>query len=143
VDLSSLPAWNAALNAVAAALLLRGRALVRRGEIAAHRATMLCAFGVSTLFLISYVVHKISRDFENTPFHAEGLAKAAYLALLFSHVVLAMAVPPLALALILFGLRGQIARHRRLARFAWPVWMYVSVTGVAIYALLYHLNPAP
>jgi len=141
VDLASLPAWNAALNAVAAALLLRGRTLARRGEIAAHRATMLGAFAVSTLFLISYVIHKVSRDFESTTFHAVGLAKAAYLALLFSHVVLAMAVPPLALTLILFGLRGQIARHRRLARFAWPVWMYVSVTGVAIYVLLYPLNP--
>lgn len=142
MDLSSLPAWNAALNAVAAALLLRGRALARRGEIAAHRATMLCAFAVSTLFLTSYVIHKVSRDFESTPFHAVGLAKAAYLALLFSHVALAMTVPPLALTLVVFGLRGQIARHRRLARFAWPVWMYVSVTGVAIYVLLYHLNPA-
>jgi uncharacterized membrane protein YozB (DUF420 family) len=143
LDLASLPAWNAALNAVAAALLLRGRALARRGEIAAHRATMLGAFTVSTLFLISYVIHKVSRGFESTTFHAVGLAKAAYLALLFSHVVLAMAVPPLALTLIFFGLRGQIARHRRLARFAWPVWMYVSVTGVVIYVLLYHLNPAP
>lgn len=142
MDLSSLPAWNAALNAVAAALLLRGRALARRGEIAAHRATMLGAFAVSTLFLISYVIHKVSRHFESTTFHAVGLAKAAYLTLLFSHVALAMAVPPLALTLIFFGLRGQIARHRRLARFAWPVWMYVSVTGVVIYVLLYRLNPA-
>jgi uncharacterized membrane protein YozB (DUF420 family) len=142
MDLSSLPAWNAGLNAVAAALLLRGRALARRGEIAAHRACMLSAFAVSTLFLTSYVIHKVSRDFESTPFHAVGLAKAAYLALLFSHVVLAMTVPVLAITLITFGLRGQIARHRRLARFAWPVWMYVSVTGVMIYVLLYHLNPA-
>jgi uncharacterized membrane protein YozB (DUF420 family) len=142
MDLSALPAWNAALNAVAALLLLRGRALARRGEIASHRATMLAALAVSTLFLASYVLHKVSRDFENTTFHAVGLAKAAYLALLVSHVTLAMAVPPLALTLVVLGLRGRIARHRRLARVAWPIWMYVSVTGVAIYVLLYHLNPS-
>lgn len=143
MDLSSLPALNAALNALAALLLLRGRALVRRGQIAAHRRTMLAAFAVSSLFLALYVLHKASRGFESTTFHAAGAAKAAYLALLFSHVVLAMAVPPLAIALITFGLRGQIARHRRLARVAWPIWMYVSITGVAIYLLLYPLNPAP
>jgi uncharacterized membrane protein YozB (DUF420 family) len=142
VDLSGLPACNAALNAMAAALLLRGRALARRGQIAAHRRTMLSAFAVSTLFLALYVLHKASRGFESTTFHVGGAAKLAYLALLFSHVVLAMLVPPLAIALIFFGLRGEVARHRRLARVAWPVWMYVSVTGVAIYVLLYHLNPA-
>ena len=143
MDLSQLPALNAALNALAAVLLLRGRALARRREIASHRRTMLAAFAVSTLFLAFYVLHKASRHFVSTPFHATGPAKAAYFVLLFSHVTLAMAVPPLALVLIRRGLRGEIARHRRLARIAWPVWMYVSVTGVAIYVLLYHLNPAP
>ena len=141
MDLSSLPAWNAALNALAAALLLRGRMLVRRGKIAAHRLTMLCAFAVSSLFLALYVLHKASRGFESTTFHVAGAARTAYLALLFSHVILAMLVPPLAIALISLGLRGRIAQHRRLARVAWPIWMYVSVTGVAIYVLLYHLNP--
>jgi putative membrane protein len=120
-----------------------GRALARRREVARHRAVMLSAFAVSSLFLASYVAHKVSREFENTRFHAEGAAQAAYLALLASHVVLAMAVPPLAVTLVVLGLRGRLERHRRLARFAWPVWMYVSVTGVAIYVLLYHLNPAP
>jgi uncharacterized membrane protein YozB (DUF420 family) len=143
MDLSGLPALNAALNATAAALLLRGRRLARRGQIAAHRRTMLAAFAVSSLFLALYVLHKASRDFESTTFHAAGAAKAAYLALLFSHVVLAMTVPPLAIALIVLGLRGRVTRHRRLARVAWPIWMYVSVTGVAIYLLLYHLNPTP
>lgn len=143
MDLSGLPAWNAALNALAAALLLRGRMLARRGRIAAHRRCMLGAFAVSSLFLVLYVLHKASRDFESTTLHVAGAARLAYLALLFSHVVLAMLVPPLAIALIFFGLRGEVARHRRLARVAWPIWMYVSVTGVAIYVLLYHLNPAP
>lgn len=136
-----LPAVNAALNAAAAACLLRGRRLARRRRIDAHRRTMLAAFALSSLFLLLYVVHKVARGFESTSFHAEGAARAAYLALLVSHVTLAMTIPPLAIALVVLGLRGRFARHRRLARFAWPIWMYVSVTGVLIYLLLYHLNP--
>jgi putative membrane protein len=142
VDLSFLPAVNASLNAIAAVLLVRGRMLARAHRVTAHRLTMSSAFAVSTLFLALYLLHKWSRGFENTTFHAEGLARAAYLALLASHVVLAIAVPPLAIALITLGVRGRVERHRRLARWAWPIWMYVSVTGVVIYALLYHLNPA-
>lgn len=142
MDLSFLPAINASLNALAAVLLLRGRQLARAHRIDAHRRTMAAAFSVSSLFLVLYVLHKWSRGFENTAFHAEGLARAAYLVLLFSHVTLAIAVPPLAIALIALGLRGQVDRHRRLARRAWPIWMYVSLTGVLIYVLLYHANPA-
>jgi uncharacterized membrane protein YozB (DUF420 family) len=143
VDLSFLPTVNASLNALAATLLVVGRSRARRGAVEAHRRTMLSAFAVSSLFLVLYVAHKASRSFENTPFQAEGAAKLAYLAILFSHVTLAMAVPPLAITLIVFAVRGHVERHRRLARVAWPVWMYVSVTGVVIYALLYHLNPFP
>jgi putative membrane protein len=141
-DPSWLPALNATLNAAAAVLLVVGRRLARRKEIDAHRRTMIAAFGVSSLFLALYVAHKIARGFVHTTFPATGAAKAAYLALLFSHVGLAMAVPPLAIALIALGLRGRFAQHRRLARWAWPIWMYVSVTGVAIYVLLYQLGPA-
>ncbi len=143
MDLSGLPALNATLNAIATVLLLRGRALVKRGRIEAHRRVMLAAFAVSSVFLASYVAHKVSRSFENTTFNAAGAAKTAYLTLLVSHVALAALVPFLALALIRLGLRGEIARHRRLARVAWPIWLYVSITGVVIYVLLYHLNPAP
>ena len=143
MDLSSLPALNALLNALATVLLIRGRALAKRGQLAAHKRTMLAAFAVSSVFLVLYVLHKASRSFENTTFNAVGAAKTAYLALLASHVVLAMTVPLLAIALIRFGLRGEHARHKRLARVAWPIWLYVSVTGVAIYVALYHLNPAP
>lgn len=141
-----LPTVNAVLNACAAALLVVGRGLARRGDARSldrHKKVMLSAFAVSSLFLVLYVAHKVGRDFENTPFHGEGLAQVGYLALLASHVVLAMTVPPLAIALIVLGLRDRRARHRRLARVAWPIWMYVSVTGVAIYLLLYPLNPAP
>jgi protein SCO1/2/putative membrane protein len=143
MDLSFLPAVNAGLNAAATTLLLVGRRLIRKQRVDAHRRTMLAAFAVSTLFLALYLTHKASKGFENTTFHAEGLAKLAYLALLVSHVTLAAAVPVLAIILIRFGLRGEIARHRRLARVAWPIWMYVSLTGVLIYLLLYHWNPAP
>jgi putative membrane protein len=143
MDLSFLPPVNAALNATAGMLLVRGRRLARAHRVDAHRRTMLTAFAVSSLFLLLYVVHKASRGFENTTFHATGTAKTAYLVLLASHVSLAMTVPPLAIALIALGLRGRIERHRRLARWAWPIWMYVSVTGVVIYVLLYPLNPVP
>ncbi|MEE2672740.1 MAG: DUF420 domain-containing protein [Myxococcota bacterium] len=141
MDLSFLPPVNAALNGLALTLLVTGRRLVKQGRIQAHRRVMLSAFGVSSLFLFFYVSHKVSRGFENTTFHAEGAAKLAYLALLFSHVVLAATVPVLAILLIRLGLRDERPKHRRLARIAWPIWMYVSVTGVVIYVLLYHLNP--
>ncbi|MEM7410437.1 MAG: DUF420 domain-containing protein [Myxococcota bacterium] len=143
MDVPFLPTLNACLNAVATVLLLRGRALIRAGQIEAHKRTMISAFGVSAVFLACYLAHKIGRNFENTTFHAEGLAKAAYLVFLASHVLLAMTVPVFALMLIRYGLRGEIDRHRRLARIAWPIWMYVSVTGVAIYLLLYPFNPGP
>jgi len=141
LDLSFLPAVNASLNAVATVLLVRGRLLIRAGRVDAHRRTMLAAFAVSTLFLVLYVVHKTSRGFVSTTFHVEGAAKTAYLCFLASHVALAMTVPVFALLLIRLALSGRIASHRRLARIAWPIWMYVSVTGVALYVLLYHLNP--
>lgn len=141
MDASTLPAINAALNALATLLLLYGRALIRRGRERAHRRTMLAAFGVSAVFLVLYVTHKWLRDFQNTPFLIEW-ARPAYLVLLFSHVVLAMAVPVLAIALIRLALANRRDAHRRLARWAWPVWMYVSVTGVLIYVLLYHVNPS-
>ena len=142
MDLSFLPAVNAILNACAALLLLLGRRLIRRGQVRAHRRTMITAFAVSALFLFFYVAHKVSRGFESTTFAAEGPAEAAYLALLFSHVTLAMTVPPMAIRLIYLGWNERFERHRALARWAWPIWMYVSVTGVVIYLLLYYLSPA-
>ena len=138
---SILPPINAALNATSTVLLVLGRRLARRGEIERHKQVMGTAFAVSSVFLVSYVVHKVSRHFESTTFHVDGLAKLAYLALLFSHVFLAMTVPLFAIALIRLGLRDERDRHRRLARIAWPIWMYVSVTGVLIYLLLYPFNP--
>ena len=143
MDLSFLPAVNAALNLVATTLLVLGRIWIRRGRVATHRRTMLAAFTVSSLFLVLYVVHKAWRGFETTPFRVEGIAHVLYLVMLFSHVTLAMAVPVLAIRLIQLGLAGRIDRHRRLALIAWPIWLYVSVTGVVIFLLLYVFNPAP
>ena len=100
MDLSFLPGLNASLNALAALLLVVGRGLARRGRLDAHRRAMLAAFATSSLFLASYLIHKLSRHFEHTTFHAEGAAKAIYLAILATHLVLAMAVPVLANALI-------------------------------------------
>ena len=143
MDLSFLPAVNASLNLLATALLVSGRVLIRRGRVAAHRRAMLGAFAVSSLFLVLYVLHKAWRDFENTPYHGEGALRVLYLAILFTHLTLAMAVPVLAIRLVQLGLGGRIARHRRLAVVAWPIWMYVSITGVVIYGMLYPFNPAP
>ena len=136
-----LPTLNACLNAVAGTLLVYGRILVKRGEVERHRRVMISAFAVSSLFLFFYVLHKWLRDFETTTFNVEGIAKVAYLIFLTSHVSLAATIPVLAITLIVLGLRDKRATHRRLARVAWPIWMYVSVTGVLIYLLLYHLNP--
>ena len=122
-------------------LLLIGRGLIRRGDVVRHRVVMLAAFAVSSLFLLLYVSHKVSRNFENTTFNAVGWSKIAYLVLLTSHVLLAMTIPIIAILLIRYGLRDERSRHRRLARIGWPIWIYVSVTGVAIYLLLYPLNP--
>ena len=143
MDLSFLPSVNAALNLTATVLLTAGRVWIRRGRVAAHRRAMLAAFTVSSLFLVLYVAHKVWRGFESTPYHGTGVARVLYLTILFSHLTLAMTVPVLALRLVQLGLGGRIARHRRLARVAWPIWMYVSLTGVVIYLLLYPFNPRP
>ncbi len=141
LDLSPLPAINASLNGVATLLLIAGRVLIHRKRIDAHRRVMLGAFATSSLFLGLYVLHKASRGFESLSYSATGTPKAIYLAVLFSHLTLAMIVPVLAIVLLRLGLTNRISSHRRLARVAWPIWMYVSVTGILIYVALYHLNP--
>lgn len=136
-----VPTLNALLNALAAGLLVFGRSLARSRRFDRHRRVMIAAFAVSTLFLVIYVSDKVATGFASTTFNADGLARVAYLVLLTSHVALAATVPWFAIALIVLGLRDRRPKHRRLARVAWPVWMYVSVTGVVIYLLLYPLNP--
>ncbi len=143
MDWSLLPTVDAALNAFAASLLVSGRLLVRRGRVDAHRRLMQGAFAASCFFLILYVTHKIGVGFRHTSFEATGWLRATYLVILVTHVTLAIAVPPLAVQVMRLGLRGDRTRHRRWARVAWPIWMYVSITGVVIYFLLYGFNIGP
>lgn len=136
---ADLPAVNAALNGLAAVLLMTGFVLIRRGHVAQHRACMISAFAVSSLFLISYVTYHALHG--STRFAHTGAIRWIYYTILISHVLLAAAIVPLAITTLLRGLRGQIEKHRRLARWTWPIWMYVSVTGVVIYLMLYQLFP--
>lgn len=145
MDLSFLPTLNAGLNALAATLLVVGLVLIRRGRVRAHRNAMVGAFAVSSLFLIGYVGHKLWRTGAggelHTTYNAEGLAQVVYLVILVTHLVLAMAVPVLAVALLVLGFKRRDRWHRRVGRVSWPIWMYVSLTGVVIYLMLYHFNP--
>jgi len=139
-DVSALPALNAFLNGTSAVLLSAGFAFIRRRNVAAHRACMLAAFGVSAAFLVSYVVYHAQAG--SVPFQGRGLVRPVYFALLLSHIVLAAAIVPLALTTIHRAWTERFDRHRRLARWTLPIWLYVSVTGVVIYWMLYHLVPA-
>ena len=133
---SFLPAVNASLNGLATVLLMLGYWLIRRKRIAAHRRVMLSAFGVSVVFLGCYLVYHAYAG--SKPFPGTGPIRTAYFAILISHIVLAAAVPVLALVTIYRGLSGQWERHRAIARFTYPIWLYVSITGVIIYVMLYH-----
>ena len=137
MEISQLPTLNAALNGLAGLLLVCGYALIRSGRRELHRACMLSAFGVSTAFLVSYLIYHA--HYLATPFTGTGAARYVYFTILGTHIVLAAAVVPLALITLYRALRGQEARHRRIARWTLPIWLYVSVTGVVVYVMLYHL----
>lgn len=134
------PAINAALNATCAVLLVLGRLAIADRDQARHRKLMLAAFATSTVFLISYLIRFATSGSHKYP--GDGLDKVFYLVVLFSHMVLAAVLVPLVLRALQLALRGDFARHRRLVRWGWPIWMYVSVTGVIVYVMLYHLAPA-
>jgi putative membrane protein len=134
---STLPTLNALLNGASATLLLTGLVFIRRGRVPAHRACMIGAFAVSVAFLTSYLIHHARHG--STPFTGSGGLRAVYYAILLTHTVLAAAVPALAVTTLTYALRGRIDRHRAWARWTWPIWMYVSVTGVVIYWMLYRL----
>jgi putative membrane protein len=133
-DVSFLPAVNASLNALAAMLLLCGYVAIRRHNWRVHRFFMVAAFAASSLFLVSYLVyHAVHGD---THYAGRGPSRALYFCVLASHVALSATVVPLALTAFWFAFRRQFLRHRRVTRVLWPIWMYVSLTGVAIYFLL-------
>jgi putative membrane protein len=135
VTIHDLPAVNASLNAVSGILLLIGFALIRARRIDQHRKVMLTAFATSSLFLICYVVYHAQVG--SVRFTREGFVRPLYYTILVTHVTLAAAVPPLAIVTLTRGLKGRYPQHRRLARWTFPIWLYVSVTGVLVYVLLY------
>ena len=135
--ISQLPAVNATLNAIAAVLLACGYVMIRRGRIETHRKFMLSAFATSALFLVSYVVYHANVG--SRPFEGQGAIRVVYFTILITHVVLAAAVLPMALITLTHGLRARFDRHVRIARWTWPIWMYVSVTGVIVYLMLYQM----
>jgi putative membrane protein len=129
-----LPALNALLNGLSATALLIGYIFIRARRIAAHRAAMITAFGFSTLFLVSYILHHALHGDVRYPVHAA--LRSVYLPLLASHILLAIAALPLILATFFFSLSGRIPQHRKVARWTFPLWLYVSVTGVVTYVML-------
>ena len=136
-----LPAVNATLNAAATVLLVVGWGLIKARREAAHKCVMLTAFGVSTLFLICYLIHHVHIG-GSVPFAGPPKVRTVYLVILATHVVLAATVPFLAIVTIVRGIRQEREKHRRVARWTWPIWLYVSVTGIVVYVMLYQLFPA-
>ena len=138
LELSDLPTVDAALNATSAVLLTLGFILIRRGKVRAHKACMLSAVGTSTLFLACYLTYHYFHG--TTRFTGQGLVRPLYFTILISHTVLAVVIVPLILTTLYRALRGRFELHRRIARWTLPAWLYVSVTGVVVYWMLYHLD---
>jgi putative membrane protein len=138
IDYTLLPAINATLNAIATFFLSAGWIFIRRREIARHRACMIAAFATSALFLTSYLVYHANVG--SVPYQGRGMLRVAYFAILITHVILAASVLPLALVTLSRALSRRFDRHRRIARWTLPIWLYVSITGVVIYVMLYELT---
>lgn len=132
-----LPHLNATLNGISFVFLSAGYAFIRKGRKEAHRRCMLGALAASSLFLVSYVVYHANAG--SRPFTGQGIIRPVYFLILITHVVLAAAIVPPVIVTVRRALKGDFQRHRRIARWTWPLWMYVSVTGLLVYLLLYHL----
>jgi len=137
MSVSELPALNASLNGAATVFLLAGYFFIRRRQIPAHRASMLAAVATSALFLISYVIYHANAG--SKPFPGIGPVRAVYFVILITHIVLAAAIVPMVLLTVSRALRGRFDRHAAIARRTLPLWLYVSVTGVVIYLMLYRM----
>ncbi len=137
---SVLPHLNAALNALSFVFLLAGFYFIRRRRVRAHISSMAAALAVSTLFLVSYVTYHYS--YGSVKFTGTGLVRPFYFTVLITHIILAAAIVPLVAVTLRLALRGEYARHRRVARWTYPLWLYVSVTGVVVYLMLYRLYPS-
>ena len=138
MTLSDLPLLNASLNAVSGALLILGYIFIRRRRIGLHRAAMIGAFTASSLFLISYIVYHAGVGSKRFP--GQGPVRTFYFFVLITHVVLAAAVPPLAIITLVRGLKRRFERHAAIARWTLPIWLYVSLTGVIVYVMLYRMG---
>jgi uncharacterized membrane protein YozB (DUF420 family) len=136
---SYLPTVNAALNSLSAVFLIVGYLCIKAKNVTAHKALMLSAFASSTLFLISYLFYHYQVG--SVPFKGQGGIRAIYFTVLISHTILAAAVVPLVLVTLIRALKGNFDKHRRIARWTLPVWLYVSITGVLVYWMLYWLVP--
>jgi putative membrane protein len=134
------PLANAVLNATSGVLIVLGRQAIARQDRPRHRALMTAAFVTSSVFLVSYLARFATTGAHRYPH--EGIDKLLYLVILFSHMVLAVALVPLVLRALVVARRGDFAVHKRVVKYAWPIWLYVSVTGVVVYLMLYHLGPA-
>ncbi|HEX2327634.1 MAG TPA: DUF420 domain-containing protein [Candidatus Angelobacter sp.] len=139
-DLNVFPAINASLNGVSAVLLTTGRVLIRKKRVAEHRVCMISAVITSAIFLACYLYYHA--HVRSVHFPGQGWIRPVYFSILISHTILAAAVPPLALITLTLGLRSKFDRHRRIARWTFPIWLYVSVTGVIVYLLLYQIYGA-
>jgi uncharacterized membrane protein YozB (DUF420 family) len=139
LGIHDLPIVNATLNATATVLLLIAYSFIRQRKIEAHRRTMLTAFAVSCVFLVCYLVYHYNVG--SVKFDKPGWVRTVYLLILFTHTVLAATVPFLAIITLRRGLKREDARHRKIARWTFPIWLYVSVTGVVVYVLLYQVCP--
>jgi uncharacterized membrane protein YozB (DUF420 family) len=137
MDYSILPTINAGLNSLATVLLLQGYRLIRQGRREEHRRMMLSAFAVSVVFLICYLFYHYNVG--SVPFQKQGWIRPVYFTILISHIVLAATVPFLAIATLWQAFQERFDKHRRIAKITWPIWMYVSVTGVIVYVMLYQL----
>jgi uncharacterized membrane protein YozB (DUF420 family) len=136
-----LPHLNAFLNSTSAILLSTGYVFIRLGRIKAHRNCQLTAFATSVLFLISYVTYHFYHG--DTKFLGQGIVRPFYFFVLISHVILAIAIVPLVVITLYRALRFDFIRHKKIARITFPLWLYVSVTGVIVYLMLYHIYPTP
>lgn len=141
MSLHDFPAINASLNGTATVLLTAGYLCIKTKRVAAHRASMLAAFGVSVAFLACYLAYHLQTG-AHTPFGGTGLIRTVYFTMLISHILLAMVIVPLILTTLTLALRGRFDRHRKWARWTFPLWYYVSATGVLVYFFLYRWWPA-
>ncbi len=135
ISIGDLPTLNAVLNGTSAVLLAFGYLFIRRKKVNLHKACMVSAFVTSTLFLVSYLFYHYHAG--SKAFPGEGWTRPVYFAILISHVILATVTLPLSIVTLARGLRGRFEKHRSIARWALPIWLYVSVTGVAVYLMLY------